>query len=111
LAITTKSGRLCWSGFGTSIGVFSISFRRVRPVAKGPRGERRPTDVVGRAVQIMRIATGEEAEDLGPVDDGKDPAAKAMGKKGGAARAKALTPEKRQEIAHKAARTRWNKLQ
>ncbi len=33
---------------------------------------------------------------------GKDPATKALGKKGGAARAKALTPEKRAEIAKKA---------
>lgn len=76
---------------------------------KGPRGEKRPTDVIGRAVQIMRIATGEEAEDLGPADDGKDPAAKAMGKKGGAARAKSLTAEQRQEIARKGAAKRWGK--
>ncbi len=75
---------------------------------KGPQGQRRPTDVISRAVQIMRIATGEEAEDLGPADDGKDPAAKAMGKKGGAARAKALTAEQRQEIARKGAAGRWN---
>jgi len=76
---------------------------------RGPRGERRPTDVISRAVQIMRIATGEEAEDVGPVDDGKDPAAKAMGRKGGAARAKSLTPEQRQEIARKGAAKRWEK--
>jgi hypothetical protein len=75
---------------------------------KGPQGQRRPTDVIGRAVQIMRIAIGEEAEDA-PVDDGKDPAAKAMGKKGGAARAKALTQEQRQEIAKKAAAKRWGR--
>jgi hypothetical protein len=59
----------------------------------------------------MRIATGEESEDLGPVDDGKDPAAKAMGKKGGAARAKALTAERRKEIARKGAAKRWAKTQ
>lgn len=48
---------------------------------KGPKGEKRPADVVGNAVKIMRIATGEEND---PVeDDGKDPAAKALGKKGG----------------------------
>ena len=76
---------------------------------RGPRGERRPTDVISRAVQIMRIATGEEAEDVGPVDDGKDPAAKAMRRKGGAARAKSLTPEQRQEIARKGAAKRWEK--
>ncbi|KKM17571.1 hypothetical protein LCGC14_1674400 [marine sediment metagenome] len=32
-----------------------------------------------------------------------------MGKKGGAARAKALTPERRSEIARTAATARWNK--
>lgn len=53
-------------------------------MSKGPRSERRPPDVIGRTVQIMRIATGEETEEV-PVDGGKDPAAKAMGKKGGAA--------------------------
>jgi hypothetical protein len=30
---------------------------------KGPRGERRPSDVIGNAVKVMRIATGEEFED------------------------------------------------
>ena len=30
----------------------------------GPRGERRPADVVGRAVHVMRIATGEIEEEL-----------------------------------------------
>ena len=78
-------------------------------MSKGPRGERRPTDVIGRAVQIMRIATGEEVEDLGPKDDGKDKAAQAMGKKGGAARARNLTAEQRQEIARKGAAKRWGK--
>jgi hypothetical protein len=56
----------------------------------------------------MRIATGEETEDT-LVDDGKDPAAKAMGKKGGAARARALTSEQRQKIARKGAAKRWGK--
>jgi hypothetical protein len=40
-------------------------------------------------------------------DDDKDPVAKALGKKGGAARAKAMTPERRAEIAKKAAKKRW----
>ena len=38
----------------------------------------------------MRIATGEEVEEM--PNDGKDPAAKALGKKGGVARAKSMTP-------------------
>ena len=53
---------------------------------KGPQGQKRPADVVGNAVKVMRIATGEEEEEL--EDDGKDPAAKALGAKGGKARAR-----------------------
>jgi hypothetical protein len=30
----------------------------------GPKGEKRPADFIGNAVKVMRIATGEEAEDL-----------------------------------------------
>ena len=73
---------------------------------KGPRGERRPADVIGAAVKVMRIATGEETEELDqtPVS----PAAQ-LGKLGGAARARSLTPEQRQEIARKAAAKRWGK--
>src|SRR3546814_7397887 len=53
----------------------------------------------------MQIATGEVEEDTGQ-DDGKDRAAQEMGRKGGAARAKAMTPEQRAEIARKAAAKR-----
>ena len=28
---------------------------------RGPKGERRPADVIGNAVKVMRIATGEES--------------------------------------------------
>jgi hypothetical protein len=73
---------------------------------KGPQGQKRPADVIGNAVRVMRIATG-EIEEVTPVDDGKDPAAKALGKRGGAARAAKLTPEQRAEIARKAAAKRW----
>jgi hypothetical protein len=51
----------------------------------------------------------DEAEDAAPADDGKDPHAKALGPKGGKARAKALTPKQRAEIARKAAAKRWAK--
>lgn len=74
----------------------------------GPKGQRRPADVIGNAIKVARIATGEEPEDV-PADDGKDPHAKAMGAKGGAARAKAMTPERRAEIAKAAADKRWKK--
>ena len=75
---------------------------------KGPQGQKRPADVVGNAVKVMRIATGEETEDYGQ-EDGKDPNAKALGKKGGAARAANMAPERRAEIARKAAAKRWQR--
>jgi hypothetical protein len=72
---------------------------------KGPRDERRPADVIGAVVKVMRIATDEEP------DDRRDaPAlspAQQLGKLGGVARAKALTAKRRKEIAKKAAARRW----
>lgn len=73
-----------------------------------PKGQKRPADVIGNAVHVMKIATG-EIEEAGPIDDGKDPNAKALGAKGGAARARNMTPERRAEIAKKAADKRWKK--
>ena len=73
----------------------------------GPKGQKRPADAIGLAVRVARIATGEEPELI--EDDGKDKAAQALGKKGGAARAKSMTPERRAEIARKAAEKRWAK--
>jgi acyl-CoA reductase-like NAD-dependent aldehyde dehydrogenase len=77
---------------------------------KSPKGGKRPADVIGNAVHVMRIATG-EVEDDTPFADGKDQAAVALGKKGGAARAAKLTPEERAEIARKAAAKRWGSKQ
>ncbi len=74
----------------------------------GPKGQKRLADVIGNAVHVMRIATGEIEEGTPPAD-GKDPAAVSMGKRGGAARAKSLTPERKAEIAKKAAEKRWKK--
>jgi hypothetical protein len=77
---------------------------------RGPKGEKRPADVIGAAVMIGRIATGEIEENTAtPEDEGKDPAAVALGKKGGAARAKGLSAKRRKEIAAKAAKSRWSK--
>ena len=73
----------------------------------GPKGQKRPADVIGNAILVAKIATGEATETV--PDDGKDPAAKALGKKGGAARAKSMSPQRRAEIAKKAADKRWNK--
>ncbi len=74
---------------------------------KGPKGEKRPADVIGAAVKVMQIATGEIAEDVD--DDGKNKAAVELGRKGGKARAEKMTPEQRVDIARKAARKRWSK--
>lgn len=72
---------------------------------KGPKGEKRPADVIGNAIKIARIATGEEEEAL--TEDGKNAAAVSLGQRGGKARAAKLTPKKRSEIAKKAAQKRW----
>jgi hypothetical protein len=74
---------------------------------KSPKGQKRPADVIGNAVKVMRIATGEEEDAV--TEDGKDKAAQSLGRKGGKARAKALTQKQRSEIAKKAAATRWSK--
>jgi len=75
---------------------------------KGPKGQKRPADVIGAAVKTMKVLTGEELEDYG-ADDGKDPAAKSLGQRGGKARARALSPKRRSEIARAAAAKRWKK--
>lgn len=74
---------------------------------KGPQGQKRPADVIGNAIKVARIATGEEVEAL--TNDGKDKAAVSMGKRGGKARAEALTKKERAAIAKKAAAARWKK--
>jgi len=72
---------------------------------RGPQGERRPADVIGNAVKVMRIAVGEDADDTR--NDGKNKAAQELGRMGGKARASKLSQRKRKEIAKKAARSRW----
>ena len=74
---------------------------------KGPKGQKRPADVISNAIRVARIATGEESEF--PADDGKDKAAQSLGQRGGKARAEALSPKRRAEIARKAAAKRWAK--
>ncbi len=77
----------------------------VRGATKPARKQKRPRDVVGNAVHIMKIATGEIEES--ETDDGKNKAAVELGRKGGQARAKSLTAKQRSEIAKKAAAKRW----
>ena len=72
----------------------------------GPKGQKRPADVVGNAIKIAKIATGEIEEDT-EADEGKNKAAQALGRMGGKARAKKLSKKEREEIAKKAAAVRW----
>ena len=81
------------------------------------RSKKRPRDPNQLAYQVMLEATG-QAPKLNPipepiVDPTKNPHAVALGRlgglKGGAARAEALTPRKRSQIAAKAAKARWGK--
>ena len=73
------------------------------------RSRKRPTDINELAKQLVGEATG-EIKPVNP-DAGKDPAAVALGRKGGLkggkARAAKLSPKERQEAARKAARARW----
>ena len=70
----------------------------------------RPSDPNQLAKSIVDEATRDDEQDDEPE---KNPAAVALGRlgglKGGKARAKKLTPEKRREIARKAAEARWEK--
>ena len=72
--------------------------------------KKKSRDINVLASQIVQDTTGEE---LVPREDGKNPAAVALGRlgglKGGKARASKLSPEQRKEIARKAAQSRWQK--
>ena len=69
----------------------------------GPQGQKRPASTIACAMMTMKIATGEIEEPY------VNQAQRAGGIKGGAARSKALTKERRKEIAQKAAAARWGK--
>src|SRR5438876_234452 len=79
---------------------------RVKNMPRGPKGERRPRDVIGNAVHVMRIV---EDKVPSPEDEGKDPAAVALGRKGGKARAESMSAKRRKDIARQAAKKRWGK--
>jgi hypothetical protein len=74
---------------------------------KGPQGQKRPADTVANAIRVAKILTGEVDEDMG--DSAKDKAAQSLGRRGGAARREKLSPERRAEIARKAAEKRWGR--
>jgi hypothetical protein len=75
-----------------------------------PERSRRPTDPNELGKLIVDLATGETVESDEPV---KDPAAVALGRKGGLVggrkRAENMTAEQRSEAARKAAAARWGK--
>ena len=71
---------------------------------RGPHGQKRPADVVGAAVKVARIATGELNEDpMSPMTAGQ-----ILGRQGGKARAAKLSKTKRRAIARHAAAVRWS---
>jgi hypothetical protein len=72
-----------------------------------PKRQRDPNQL---AKSIIDIATGQKPDrDPTPEEEGKDPAAVELGKRGGRARAESMTAEQRSEIARRAAEQRWKK--
>jgi hypothetical protein len=69
---------------------------------RGPKGEKHPADVIGNAVMVARIATGEIEETI----EEKSGRVRS-GKAGAKARAEKLTSQERSDIARKAANARW----
>jgi hypothetical protein len=72
------------------------------------KSPKRPRDFSQAAKLVVEIATG-QVEDREPTaeEQGKNPAAVELGRKGGAARAKSMAADRRAEIAAKAAASRW----
>ena len=68
---------------------------------KGPQGQKRPADLIGCAVTVAKIATGEIKDETS--SEGRMRRASA----GGHARKVKLRSETRTEIAKKAAAARW----
>jgi len=93
-AIRIRTCRLGWTA-------------HIRDMAE-KRPKRRPRDFSQAAKLVIDVATG-QVEDREPTPEelGKDAAAVALGRKGGAARAAKMTAERRAEIARKAADSRW----
>lgn len=81
-------------------------------MSKQHKAAKRPRDPAQLAKFIVDVATG-EIDDRPPTPEerGKDPAASAMGRKGGAARSAKMSPERRKQIARQAAQKRWDKKQ
>jgi len=68
---------------------------------KGPQGQKRPADLIGCAVMVAQIATGEAEDSMA------SPELVRRASAGGQARSTKLSREARIEIARKAADARW----
>ncbi len=69
---------------------------------RGPKGEKRPADVIGCAVQVARLSVGLETEEL------REPSGRVRsGHAGAKARAEIMSKEERSAVAKKAAVARW----
>ena len=71
---------------------------------KGPRGEKRRVDAIGRSVPVAKIATGEIEDEREAISSAAE-----LGRRGGEKRAGNMTPERRAETARKAAEKRWGR--
>jgi hypothetical protein len=82
--------------------------RRCYGMLSGMQRPKRPRDPnqLGKLIVDLSVGEADDSKNM-PDDSGKDPAAVALGKKGGKARAKKLTTKQRREIARNAAKTRW----
>ncbi len=71
---------------------------------KGPQGQRRPADVIGNAVHVARVATGEVQE-----TGYNQPAKRNSGLAGAKARFEKTSSKERKKTAKLAAIARWKK--
>jgi hypothetical protein len=74
-----------------------------------PKSPKRPRDFSQAAKFVIDVATGQtEDREPTPEEQGKNPHAAALGRKGGTARAKSISAKERSAIARKAAKSRWS---
>ncbi len=71
---------------------------------RGPQGQKRPADIIGAAIMVAQLATGEREEVLKKTSNKVK-----SGRAGSKARALKLSPEARTEIAKTAASARWER--
>lgn len=74
----------------------------------GMQKPKRPRDPnqLGKLIVDLSVGEADDSKNM-PDDRGKDPAAIALGRKGGKARAASLSKKRRSEIATQAASARW----